>query len=54
LLDWFKDQLAANHLIDPADLDLLTLTDDVDEVVSVITQHCESHLERVMDLFAPF
>ena len=54
LLDWFKDQLAANHLIDPADLDLLTLTDDVDEVVSIITKHCASHQERVMDLFAPF
>jgi len=26
----------------------------VDEVVSVITKHCESHQERVMDLFAPF
>ena len=54
LLDWFKDQLAAKHLIDPADLELLTLTDDVDEVVSTITQHCASHQERVMDLFAPF
>jgi len=54
LLDWFKDQLAAKHLIDPADLELLTLTDDVDDVVSIITQHCESHQDRVMDLFAPF
>ena len=54
LLNWFKDQLAAKHLIDPVDLELLTLTDDVDEIVSVITKHCESHQERVMDLFAPF
>jgi uncharacterized protein (TIGR00730 family) len=54
LLDWFKGQLAAKHLIDPADLDLLTLTDDVDDVVSIITKHRASHQERVMNLFAPF
>jgi uncharacterized protein (TIGR00730 family) len=36
LVDWLRDRLAADALIAPGDLDLLTTTDDADEVVGVV------------------
>ena len=36
LLDWVRTSLVATGRVGPADLDLLTLTDDVDEVLRVI------------------
>ena len=36
LLDWLRDTAAARGTISPGDLDLLTLTDDVDEAVGTI------------------
>jgi uncharacterized protein (TIGR00730 family) len=36
LVDWIGTTLAATGTINPADLDLLTVTDDVDQVMSVI------------------
>jgi len=40
LLDWIKKTLLEKHkTISPKDLDLLHLTDDVDEVVKIITDH---------------
>jgi len=36
LLAWLADRLAEEKKISPGDLDLITLTDDVDEVVEVI------------------
>lgn len=38
LLDWLRDSLAAEKKISPSDLDLLTLTDDLDEVRTVLTE----------------
>ncbi len=36
LLDWLKDQLLGTGKIKPEDLDLITVTDDVDEAVRII------------------
>ena len=36
LLDWIRSTMAATGTISPADLDLLTVTDDVAEVVAAI------------------
>jgi uncharacterized protein (TIGR00730 family) len=41
LVDWLRDRLAANALIAPADLELLTTTDDPDEVVGVVKRGAE-------------
>ncbi|MCW2600480.1 MAG: hypothetical protein JWM02_2309 [Frankiales bacterium] len=38
MLDWIKGTLLADATISPGDLDLFTLTDDVDEAVRVIKQ----------------
>jgi uncharacterized protein (TIGR00730 family) len=39
LLDWVGDEMLANGLISPEDLDLLTITDDAHETVSMIVRH---------------
>ena len=36
MTDWLRDRLAADGMIAPADLDLLTTTDDPDEVVALV------------------
>jgi uncharacterized protein (TIGR00730 family) len=36
LLDWITDVMVASGRVSPSDLDLITLTDDLDEVVRVI------------------
>jgi len=36
LLDWLKNSMAAEGLISPNDLDIFTVTDSIDEAVSVI------------------
>jgi uncharacterized protein (TIGR00730 family) len=41
LVDWLRDRLAANAFIAPADLELLTTTDDPDEVVWVVKRGAE-------------
>ncbi len=42
LVDWMKDTMLDTHNnIDPKDLDLFTITDDVDEVVRLIAKHFE-------------
>lgn len=39
LIDWFKNQLASEHYIAEKDLDLFTITDDINEVVTTINLH---------------
>ncbi len=41
LIDWWRDSLLAAGTIHPEDLDLITLIDDTDEVVSAIFNHYE-------------
>ena len=42
LVDWLRDRLLATGKIDPEDLDLLTVTDDVEEAVDVIVRAGEA------------
>ena len=39
LLDWISSTLLKDGLISPGDLDLITLTDDVDEVIDIMCRH---------------
>jgi len=43
LLDWLKNTMLANGCISQDDLDIITLTDDIDEVISKIAGEPESH-----------
>lgn len=46
LIDWIKSHLLANQLIGPHDLDLLTLTDDLDLVMRQIEEFCQDYAEE--------
>lgn len=39
LVDWLKEKLVKLELIKPEDLDLFCVTDDIDEVIDVMTKH---------------
>jgi predicted Rossmann-fold nucleotide-binding protein len=36
MLDWVRKELLEDRLISPGDVDLLSVTDDVDEVVEIV------------------
>lgn len=40
LVDWLRERLLADGLISPGDPDLITLTDDLDEVVAICAEAC--------------
>ncbi len=40
LLEWIKDQQITNQLISPDDINLITLTDDVQEVMHIVNECC--------------
>ena len=40
LLEWIKDQLISHAYISPNDVNLITLTDDLDEVMQIIQSCC--------------
>ena len=42
LIDWLKDQLVAEHMIEPADLDLIQIIDKPEDVVEAIFKHYET------------
>jgi len=42
LVDWFRDQLVREGMIDPADLDLIKVIDEPDQVVAAIFSHYET------------
>ncbi|MBF6615185.1 MAG: TIGR00730 family Rossman fold protein [Candidimonas sp.] len=46
LIDWIKSELLFNQLIGPHDLDLLTITDDLDVVMSKIETFCADFAEE--------
>ncbi|HEX6929109.1 MAG TPA: LOG family protein, partial [Gammaproteobacteria bacterium] len=39
MLDWFRETLAVEGMIDPADMNLLTVVEKPDEVVQAIFDH---------------
>mgnify|MGYP001950485651 CR=1 FL=1 len=46
LIDWIKSTMLANGNISETDLDLLHITDDADEVVSIIDNYYKEHRNR--------
>jgi hypothetical protein len=42
MVDWFKDTLLLEGMINPEDMDLIQLIDDPEEIVSAIFKHYES------------
>jgi uncharacterized protein (TIGR00730 family) len=42
MIDWFRDRLVSEGMIDPADLDLLQIIDEPEAVVEAIFQHYET------------
>jgi len=42
LIDWFKDRLVKEKMIDPADIDLIQVLDSPEEVVAAIFKHYET------------
>lgn len=42
LVDWFRDRLVSEKMIDPADMELIQLIDDPGKVVEAIFKHYES------------
>ena len=49
LIDWIRDQPLKHGLISPEDLDIITITDDIEEVVSAICAH-RSWKERKIEM----
>jgi uncharacterized protein (TIGR00730 family) len=47
MLDWVRSELLAERLIAPADLDLLHVTDDVEDVVEVVVDCFERRCARI-------
>jgi len=47
LLDWIRNKLLTNHLIGPNDLDLLTVSDDIEMVMQQIEAFCADYAERL-------
>jgi len=42
LVDWFRDTLVAQGMVDAADMDLIRVIDQPDDVVEAIFQHYEA------------
>jgi uncharacterized protein (TIGR00730 family) len=47
LIDWLNDTALIGGRISPEDLNIFTITDDVDEAVAVILRHHEMHLAEL-------
>jgi uncharacterized protein (TIGR00730 family) len=47
LIDWLNDTALIGGRISPEDLNIFTITDDVDEAVAVILEHHEMHLAEL-------
>lgn len=50
LVDWIREQLLGNGLISSADLELVQLIDDEDEIIEKIFAHYENRLEELTNV----
>lgn len=48
LVDWVRDRMLASGKISPGDIDIFTVTDDVDEVLEIVNACYECHTARVV------
>ncbi len=53
MVDWVRGSLLAHGYVSPGDLDLLQVTDDVDEAVRIIDQAWQDRQERPAEAPAP-
>ncbi|MDO5070041.1 TIGR00730 family Rossman fold protein [Neisseria sp. Dent CA1/247] len=49
MLDWIREQLLANGMISPEDMDLIRLIDDEDEIIEAIFAHYENRPDGLLD-----
>lgn len=49
LLDWMKEKMLSLGTISEDDFDLMVLTDDVEEVVTIMNQHRDRKIKRIED-----
>ncbi|WP_342775842.1 LOG family protein [Shewanella canadensis] len=47
LLDWMTAQPLKHGLISAEDLELLTVTDDIEEVVTIMVQHRKYKMQKI-------
>ena len=47
LLSWIKEQPLQEQLISPEDMDLIHITDDIDEVVTIMCKHREYKKDKI-------
>src|SRR5690554_2688761 len=47
LFDWMRQQLLGHKLIGPNDLELVTISDDIDEVMQHIEEFCSDYAEHL-------
>jgi len=45
LIDWIRDHLVSNGFISAADIDLITVTDDIDEAMKIIHDCCSQFVD---------
>lgn len=49
LIDWMKEQLIKHGTVSEEDFDLITVTDDVDEVIEIMNCHRDKKLKHIED-----
>lgn len=49
LFDWITDKMISHATISPEDMDIVTLTDDVDEVVEIMLKHREWKKQQIAE-----
>ncbi|WP_452101189.1 LOG family protein [Candidimonas humi] len=47
LMEWIRAQLLSLHLIGPHDIELLTVTDDIDAAVSLVQTFCSDYADKL-------
>ena len=46
-MEWIRAQLLSLHLIGPHDIELLTVTDDIDAAVGLVQTFCSDYADKL-------